>query len=139
MRLLKVRKNFATNSSSSHSVVRMKDGLVAGDYQEFLDDDFYGRYDFTLVSLEEKLRYVATYYKDKEDVSHLPDPLEGIDHESQRLFGNLSLQEAVDYVSQPSVMILGGSDEDEGHPLILFGHVVVERYSAYHKPQSIYE
>ena len=138
MRLVKQRHNPATNSSSSHSIVRVKDGFSIQDYTEVLSDgDYYDRSDFTLITLEEKLRYVATIYKDKEDISGLPAPLDGVDHESLYIFGSKTLAEAVAYVSDPTVIILGGTDEDPGHPLTMFGLVDVLDHVSYHPPQVI--
>lgn len=138
MRLVKQRLNPATNSSSSHSIVRVKEGFGIQDYTEVLaESDYYDRHDFTLISLEEKLRYVATIFKEQEDVSALPTPLEGVDHQSMHIFGYMTLEQAVAYVSDPSVIILGGTDEDDGHPLTMFGLVDVLNHCSYNPPQVV--
>jgi len=63
MKVHNIRLGFATNSSSSHSIVILADGMrvddVASDGQ-----DCFGWENFTLASKEEKRRYMAVILKD---------------------------------------------------------------------------
>lgn len=53
-----IRLGYATNSSSSHSIIMLKDGMTLSDDTGCLWDWEYGWGDFTLASPEEKQKYV---------------------------------------------------------------------------------
>lgn len=123
-----IRRGFATNSSSSHSFVYMREPDTT-ESDGYIDTDF-GWRDFRLSSVKEKLMYVVTdrfgnnwngteeelaeaYESHKDDFPELsPDEFASawrgyVDHESSGLIGP---NEARD----PYVTVFGGNDND-GH------------------------
>lgn len=126
MKISNIRLGFATNSSSSHSVIILPHNVNRpGDHS---NDDF-GWDDFTLSSLTEKSRYLdsqMTYlgggnpdnYIDHQSVwgnegLNLSDRLTGLDlrdsEDLQSFMRNL--------IQNERVIILGGNDNSDGHPL----------------------
>lgn len=149
--LSNIRLGFATNSSSSHSIIMVKDGHNLRDETSMNYDWEYGWGDFTLASGEEKQKYVfcqlAQAYKDQGLTEHeavlLANGLLGtqyllpwddtddyrfnIDHQSlwsvPRPHGQqTTMQDYVDFlkrtiINDDCVLILGGNDNSDGHPL----------------------
>jgi hypothetical protein len=144
-----MRFGFATNSSSSHSVVLLPGvGDQVADYEDGLS---YGWGNFTLASREAKAAYLAIGIRDHYNrnekfgkleltalvravlgdlIAHVSDEelFEGyIDHQSSPGFPNPLrhgdgmtplwdlLKEAI--IDNPDVVILGGNDNGDGHPL----------------------
>jgi hypothetical protein len=160
MRIHNIRYGFATNSSSSHSIVLLStpapdDGQDT--YQEFGWDHF------TIGNEENKLAYVGQAVKSnlqslhnlsQEDAATLAekyvdlergkiDPTGYIDHQSvfqlpvHPVFKNSwrcpklhkkYIQQLLDVVKDPNVVILGGSDnDDEDHHLSSLGTEILSR------------
>ncbi len=144
IKILNYRLGFAKNSSSTHTVI-FGDGLSKIYKDNHPDTDFeYGWEDFTLVSKEEKDKYVATIlwqnlrYTDSEDDSlevfskYYPQYLNEmkksyIDHQSHITLPfyyhqnriNLTFFEHLrEYLLQDDVLILGGNDNGDGHYIV---------------------
>lgn len=133
-----VRRKFATNSSSSHSMLVMDQPLP----EESSSSDGYGWDNFTLVRPESKKDYLRLLLGSALTASNGltvaqavledlglgafdPDKDEGVDHQSQvylpvsgeENMSNLEfVKELVGWVMQDQVAILGGNDNSEGHP-----------------------
>lgn len=126
-----IRRGFATNSSSSHSFVYMKEKQTsAGDY----DPGHYGWGDFRLNTVFEKVLYVATtrlgsywdsektfdeIWEENKDVypelskEDLLEAYNGtVDHQSAGLIG---LEEA----RNPYLVVFGGNDNSDGSQMRL--------------------
>lgn len=146
MYIFNVRKGFATNSSSSHSVIELKEdsgkfGVITDEYTNF------GWEFFTAANLESKQNYIAASIKENLSIlgfkgKKLDKELERIvgkdifkssknayiDHQSvitfPRNFDNKTLNEefikdVFSYISKDSVVITGGNDNScDVHPLL---------------------
>jgi hypothetical protein len=131
-----VRLGFATNSSSSHSIVIM-DGNVGSDCW---DDDEFGWNNFTLADPDLKLSYLAvTMYQIlreqlPSDVARLcikewigVEPSEDgyVDHQSQinlpvrfshDVLDPEFVKDFAEFLKRDDIVILGGNDNGEDHP-----------------------
>lgn len=150
MNIFNVRKGFATNSSSSHSVIEMKEkngkfGVYTDEYQDF------GWNFFTAADKESKENYVASLAyqnlrqimksdtkakKELENIFGKDVAKRGItasiDHQSvltlPRTWDNKNLnieflKDFIQYIQQEKVVIVGGNDNtDEEHSLIEKDH-----------------
>lgn len=113
MKIANIRLGFATNSSSSHSVVilpNQRDDRVH-------DDNYYGWENFVLASKEEKMKYL-----DAQIACHYSDNCK-IDHQSVWSFP-ADIRARVAYIKclkalleRDDVVILGGNDNGEEHYL----------------------
>lgn len=114
-----VRRGFATNSSSSHSCVYMKEPQSQVD--ELIDENEFSWRDFSLRTIKEKVFYYlvdnAERYWDSPEAAARDFPelsqreiefaMEGnVDHQSSR---EISLEQARD----PRTVIFGGNDNDD--------------------------
>lgn len=127
MEIVQVRAGFATNSSSSHSLIYLPGGASDNDAAN-CDQDFGWEW-FTLGSREAKARYAAQSFKnilsDAILIKHLgvaPDPDGGIDHESVGLLGWVRDEEDLIkfvrlYLDNENIVITGGNDNDEDGPV----------------------
>jgi MoaA/NifB/PqqE/SkfB family radical SAM enzyme len=142
-----VRYGFATNSSSSHSIILLNDGVVARDN---LDYQEYGWDFFTAASEKAKREYmgqvaksafVDIYGLDSESAAIIAtewagvpvDPEGYIDHQSiislpcEENYGHLRIvkqffDHLLEFVLAPNIAIGGGNDNcEEEHPLISSG------------------
>jgi len=144
VRVHNLRYGFATNSSSSHSIILatgLHDNLIDGDHLEF------GWRDFTLASPDAKADYIAVaayghYVQDEhlspEDATAKVNTIFGlehqqsdyhdgyIDHQSDPSFPRARIPAQADalwgilkknIIENPKAVILGGNDNSEGHPL----------------------
>lgn len=149
--ILNARLGFATNSSSTHSIIYMPDPDGITDSQ--IGNGF-GWQHFTVISRERKMEYLASCLADS--VSSLPSPVAAeivrnligkewigidptdlpyVDHQSRITIpsewdSRIPMKEYVDdlkdFLSDPHIAILGGNDnDDEGHPLSGFGDEVL--------------
>lgn len=147
MKIFNTRYGFATNSSSSHSIVYMSDERLKSISEDWGGDSF-GWENFTLITPEFKLKYLAqTLFENllprmNEDLAQpiVKDWCDGvqcdesiIDHESLYTLpyakplsrtneGYVSLdreffEDFKTYILNPNTVILGGNDNSEGHPL----------------------
>lgn len=146
MNIFNVRKGFATNSSSSHSVIEIKE--KNGKFNVFTDEYYnFGWNFFTAGDKESKENYVValTYqnleqiFQNEEDIKKELENIFGkeiakrgvqssIDHQSvltfPRTWDNTRInvdfiKDFLDYVKQDNVVIVGGNDNtDEEHALI---------------------
>ena len=146
MRVHNLRIGFATNSSSTHSIIYVPTGKLAG-ISEDLDytDEYFGWDNFTLTSREAKMEYVVSqlsnafhnlnipeymqvaYFRDQFGPDVLP---RSVDHQSvwsqprAQRNGKKSLPEAwvedlrTFIIDNPNMIILGGNDNSDGHPLL---------------------
>ncbi len=144
MKLHNVRIGFATNSSSSHSIIFIRNQNNI-EYEEPYDEFSYGHENFTLLTSDDKKTYlicnlIGNLKIGHPEIEHIlikifkrPDIFDnissvGVDHESLLEFplnynGNaINFQfftELCDYISNENdIIILGGSDQDDGHPVI---------------------
>lgn len=129
-----MRRGFATNSSSSHSMVHFKNP-ISSDNTSFYGNPEFGWDDFTLTSLGEKLMYALVAHLSHEGYSRTwyQDPAEDEVTRAMEEFGHLfpefpeqafraALQGYIDHQSMPSssealkaardphIMIVGGND-----------------------------
>lgn len=125
-----LRIGHATNSSSSHSVVIAPSGhRIRGEEPKWDANDF-GWDNFTLTSVEDKVAYLAVTRRDGYPTfdefraaygEFVPEKrlaaIYGgggyVDHDSVGIVDN----EMLDLLKQPEVIILGGNDNSDGHPL----------------------
>lgn len=126
LNVIQIREGFATNSSSSHSLIYVPEGVAVRDNED--PDQYFGWSWFTLASQEAKARYAVQCFKNFDfDVLERifgvrPEEDGYIDHESVGLLGFAGSEEdLVDvlnlYVNNPQVVILGGNDnDDQAHP-----------------------
>lgn len=136
MKLHNVRYGFATNSSSSHSIVVNATGLV--------DNDVYGDFGwnyFTAVSKEAKLRWLSAHFNNwsgqdqsnelKKEIFNFSDDQileyqdDTVDHQSNFGFGTSYIidddfkkfmADFVEFISKDDVVVFGGNDNDEYEP-----------------------
>ncbi len=139
MKVHNVRVGFATNSSSSHSIVMIPRGQreFTNEYHRFN----YGWEQFTLADPESKSAYFVTQlmhnledgHMQKEEIVHAVNSLlsteytvddfadSGVDHQS--LWGNLGdmfrkhpalVQHMHEFIKRDDVVILGGNDNSDG-------------------------
>lgn len=143
MKITNVRLGFATNSSSSHSIVFFEDGSANIPDRDSYGDFEYGWERFSLGSKEAKLRYLAVAVKDTLRDSgltdhmakvvlmdlfsgtgienHLDGIMEGyIDHQSAFQIAHNGLhdlehnvKEYIDVFSDPRIAVYGGNDNDD--------------------------
>lgn len=139
MKIQNFRLGFATNSSSTHSIVwAPKKG---GMFNRLSDDDvgYYGWNDFTLTSVEAKKDYVASllvsHHKTEEDILRVANMFglpntwypTDIDHQSIILLPELGEEnipplakvfrdELIEWLERDDVVIFGGNDNSDGHP-----------------------
>jgi hypothetical protein len=146
MKLHNIRYGFATNSSSSHSIVLFENDHIPIDKDSDLKNQDYGFNQFTLISEEAKRVYIGqclkTFYHNRYNLSleesailasHLIgktiNPNGGIDHQSMINFplskniyyypsiSKEFLNDFIKYMMNPRIGILGGSDSGDIHPL----------------------
>ena len=139
MKVHNLRVGFATNSSSSHSIVMIPRGQheLTNEYQRFN----YGWEEFTLADPDSKSAYFVTQlmhnledgHMQKEEIVHAVNSLlsteytmddftdSGVDHQS--LWGNLGdmfrkhpelVQHMHEFIKRDDVVILGGNDNSDG-------------------------
>lgn len=143
MKLINIRFGFATNSSSTHSIV-----FSPGASDEYDSDQSFGWESFTVASEEAKRAYVGQAIKDalsqtidSEDyetkgflatkaasliVGVKVDPDGGIDHQScpdipliGKHINEEYAKDLLNYLMQKDLVILGGNDNEENnHPLL---------------------
>ena len=142
-----IRMGFATNSSSSHSIVILPKGMELRG--EDVEDYEYGWDNFTLTSKEQKRAYflillknaigrgdsgllellqMRKVFEDKIDLSNLNKIFKGdIDHQSVFSFprefesdkySTPFILEFFDFIMRDDVAIFGGNDNSDGHPLL---------------------
>lgn len=145
MKIKNVRLGFATNSSSSHSIVFFEGRTQeAGDHQSYGDFEF-GWDMFELGSREAKLSYLAVAVKDTLRNEGLPDRMAEviltdmfsgtgierhignvmsgyIDHQSAFTIAHNSMHDLernvrqyIDVFSDPRVVVYGGNDNSDDH------------------------
>lgn len=145
MRIENLRVGFATNSSSSHSVIILPPGRTEKDEWDGVGE--FGWECFTLASDKAKREYLKVALYDPlaqqvgKDLAHMILPMllgvrsldidesDYIDHQSvptipKAFDGGVALEyiEAlVKFINRPDVLILGGNDNDGEHPLITTG------------------
>lgn len=137
MKIHNVRLGFANNSSSSHSIV-----FLNGVSDHDVHDGNYGWGNFTLASSDAKLNYLSAIIEHNlrgEIGEHaaqlvateltgkrLPDDHYGIDHQSTWMLpwsfdgkelSHEFISEYKSYLLRDNVVVLGGNDNSEGHPL----------------------
>jgi organic radical activating enzyme len=146
MELHNIRYGFATNSSSSHSIVFLPEGFDGKNEYPPYGDFSFGWENFTLISEEAKKNYLMVMIYEnlqnrfnKDYIDLILNSLFGrtlperkseidayIDHNSvisfPKAFGtNLPdinfIKEYCNFVMRKDVAILGGNDNDEEHPL----------------------
>jgi hypothetical protein len=126
------RRGFATNSSSSHSFVYLKEPVPGAQDNHMVDVDDFGWNDFRLDTIKEKLFYVLSnrigdgswkapaasavdeawenYHEEFPELSR-DDFIEvmktSVDHQSR---GTIGIEEARD----PRVVVFGGNDNSDG-------------------------
>ena len=139
MKVFNVRAGFATNSSSSHSIIMMPAGarVRSQEYDAFR----YGWEEFTLADRESKSAYFATQLYQALDSRNLPKDVSiemindwlgteyepgdfedaYVDHQSTWSLANGDedlnpemVRAMRDFVMRPDVVILGGNDNDHG-------------------------
>lgn len=145
MTVFNIRRGFATNSSSTHSVVFCSTPHGLKDYLAETEGH-YGWENFVLASPHEKMKYLASHLIRQvgADVARPAldiigvDPEElvrgktydgktdymAVDHQSMMAFPLLAsgavntefFRDLATAISAPSVVILGGNDNSEGHP-----------------------
>jgi hypothetical protein len=129
MRIENFRYGFATNSSSSHSVVFLPEGLTLSDRDAY-DGDF-GWNRFVCASQEGKLRYLAaqsmgsipddeikTVFQaagvdDSEITAILENEDRYVDHQSSISMNNAKLAFLTKLFMSPKIAVLGGNDNDD--------------------------
>ena len=142
MQIHNIRYGFATNSSSSHSIVLIDKDNPPPDNLKGCGQDF-GWEIFTLTSREEKLKYIGQLVSlafqgynnlDEESAALLAsdwvgikiDPAGYIDHQSvivlpRNYRSSMPSRDFIDNMivaaGSNKIAILGGSDNDEDHPL----------------------
>ena len=124
MKVINTRTGFATNSSSSHSIIYSSDPSTFLDGRNEDGNDF-GWGWFLQKSKEDKLKYVVEQYKamdnreiaemvgvteDEVEAHRVTDEYGGIDHES---FGLIPHSMAKMIVNNDKFAILGGNDNSE--------------------------
>jgi hypothetical protein len=134
MKIHNVRAGFATNSSSSHSVILVGDEIVPSEVD---GGDIYGWENFTLVTQEQKLRYLCAqafrgvYDSEFDDFVKLVSETSGIeikfddeenigvDHQSSWKLPpeHNSMRALVRHIMNHELVILGGNDNSDSHPL----------------------
>lgn len=142
MKIGNVRIGFATNSSSSHSIILVKDSSKVVEYDYALDDDYYGWEDFVLKSATNKLEYLAAqmYSSYKRILGEKIAGLvikdffgdrierlrEGVDHQScfsipigreHKDIPEDFINEMVKFFSNENVVVCGGNDNSENTSL----------------------
>lgn len=139
MEIVQVRAGFATNSSSSHSLIYLPGGASDNDAAN-CDQDFGWEW-FTLGSREAKARYAAQSFKnilsDAILIKHLgvaPDPDGYIDHQSVDLLGWVRNEDDLIkfvrlYLDNENVVITGGNDNEGGEGLVPSGQPIL-RFSS---------
>jgi hypothetical protein len=156
MKLLQYRKGFATNSSSTHSIIianRLTKVVMTGEPLNKGDHCTPGQYGwdcFTLASHKAKMRYLATlimqnlelpiWMKDAVAFNATGAHVESedyIDHQSVlalptdwsgKGLDQEFIKDLVEFVSNEDVMILGGSDNNGSpHPLSACGPEVLKQ------------
>lgn len=137
MKIKNLRLGFACNSSSSHSLIIMKD-LPS---EEYTAGEDFGWDDFTLVTRESKLKYLHSYIAQSLGnvvpnnlAKYIADGMLGvkmsdgphIDHNSLGSFpysyngedvNDEFLNDFIKFVLHKNTVILGGNDNSDGHPL----------------------
>ena len=147
LRVQQVRKGFAFNSSSSHSIVFLKPGDVDTEAHDRGADDYYGWEEFILATPEAKAKYFAAQFRHALASSvgeqaatvvtsgYFGDPgLAGIDHQSVLSLprfkdGSLATEFIRDiftsFIKNDAVGVIGGNDNGgdslvEGRPDVFF-------------------
>lgn len=144
MKIHNVRAGFATNSSSSHSVILVGDDHIEND-RAF--SEYYGWENFTLSTPEDKVRYLCAQafsgsldsddFKMFVEIVTAESGIEpdipsgenldlseyrcdfGVDHQSKWFVpkDEVSVRALVRHMMNPSLVVLGGNDNSDGHPL----------------------
>ena len=138
-----VRIGFATNSSSTHSIVFYKPGSKW--WQDYVPGHSFGWENFILVSQKLKQKYLDVTFRDailravkERDVAevvvqqllgrHLDEDEEYVDHQSRieiptkigQALPNMEYYEDLKKsLLRENVAILGGNDNDDDHPLVV--------------------
>lgn len=138
MKIYNFRMGFATNSSSSHSIIYIPPGqALPSDRDE--DDEYFGWDNFTLTSEASKREYIAAQLGEALSQLKIPDyiaqtylrtrlnvdEVRSVDHQSVWCFPKDReelpeqwIEDLEEYiVRNPNVVILGGNDNDASHPL----------------------
>lgn len=121
MKIFNVRYGFATNSSSSHSLVFVPNNMK--DVVEYSKGSFGWEW-FFLTKKEDKLRYLAVRNQNNFPADFLesvlgfkPDGNSYIDHDSHHVLREChdfeELLEEIEFLSNPKIGILGGNDNDD--------------------------
>jgi hypothetical protein len=116
-----IRLGFATNSSSSHSIIVVPNEDLAKMYDDIPCD--YGWQDFSLVSTEEKLRYVAaqvinealfdTEFAKSVGLDKLRTEMY-VDHQSHKSIDTeAELRFRVNLLSHKNIVVVGGNDNSD--------------------------
>ena len=141
MKIDNVRIGFATNSSSTHSMIWV-DNAAQYDDGNSHDDFDYGWDNFTLGTQEAKLKYVAATVAvaltpnypgwlvkliNKELSGYAMATDYAVDHQSSitlpeepngsKIINRAFVEDMIEFVSRDDVLLLGGNDNDMGHPL----------------------
>lgn len=152
MRIHNARLGFATNSSSSHSLLLLHDGVTVKD-DDVANQEFGGNY-FTAATRNSKLAYLAAIVRsamlglvNDNLARHVAQSLTGISVEEDGYIDHASvialprswdlrgldltfLKELSDFLLQERLVILGGSDNDEDvQPPLPSGQLVRPNFS----------
>jgi len=144
MKVSNFRLGFATNSSSTHSIIYVPNNGAANIRDSYGDEEYFGWDDFTLKSRDAKMEYIAAQLTHSFGILGIPEYVQNsylrtefgveaprsVDHQSvwnapfKMDGGRKSLPEEwiadlKTYIADnPDVVILGGNDNSDGHPLL---------------------
>lgn len=117
MNVVNIRLGFATNSSSTHSVIVMPN--QRDDIRPLNACYYYGWDNFILSSTRQKMKYLLAQVKCNEDNNE-----HRVDHQSVWAMPDPSTKAGQDYINclktlieKEDVIILGGNDNSDPHPL----------------------
>lgn len=134
MKIFNIRHGFATNSSSSHSIVRLRSGKKMSRAINTPNDDKYGWKWFILKTREEKLKYFAVQFKDYigkrgpfQEITSLFEGVEinkdsYVDHESSLNLKDVAkdkhwkafvIQAVKHIIDNDELFVIGGNDNND--------------------------